>query len=253
VSSASGATETPAAVRGLGWRTAEVVDRVEETSSAATLLLEAGGWPGHTAGQHLDVRLTAEDGYQAARSYSIASAPEDERLSITVVRFDDGELSPWLVDDARPGDMFEVRGPIGGWFVWDARLDGPLLLVGGGSGLVPLRAILRHRAAAGSNAPARLILSARSAGDILYAGELESGDGLEVTTTLTREAPPGWSGRRGRVDRDMLAELAWPPAEGATAFVCGPTPFVESVAENLIELGHDPARVKTERFGPTGA
>jgi ferredoxin-NADP reductase len=236
----------------LGWRPVEVVERVEETGSACTLLLDVPDWSGHRAGQHVDVRLTAEDGYHAERSYSIASAPEDERLAITVVRIGDGEVSPWLVDDARPGDVFELRGPIGGWFVWEARLGGPILLVAGGSGLVPLRSMLRHRAAAGSQAPARLIVSARSADDLLYAGELEPGDGLDVFTTLTRSAPPDWQGLRGRLDRDVLGQLAWPPSERPAAFVCGPTPFVESVAESLIALGHDPARVKTERFGPTG-
>ncbi|MFL5909914.1 MAG: FAD-binding oxidoreductase [Gaiellaceae bacterium] len=249
MSSATGATE---AQRTYGWRPAEVVERVVETPSASTLELVAHGFPLHRAGQHLDVRLTAEDGYQAERSYSIASAPEDDRLAITVVRFDDGELSPWLVDVAGAGDGFEVRGPIGGWFVWEAALGGPLLLVGGGSGAVPLRSMLRHRAAAGSTVPTRFILSARSEEDVLYKDDLAPADGLDVFITLTRSAPANWSGRRGRVDRDMLRELAFAPDERPAVFVCGPTAFVESVAENLIALGHDPARVKTERFGPTG-
>jgi ferredoxin-NADP reductase len=249
VSSATGATE---AQRTYGWRPAEVVERVVETPSASTLLLGADGFPRHRAGQHVDVRLTAEDGYQAERSYSIASAPEDERLAITAVRFDDGEVSPWLVDVASAGDALEVRGPIGGWFVWEAALGGPLLLVGGGSGVVPLRSMLRHRAAAGSTVPTRLILSARSEEDLLYKDDLAPSDGLDVFITLTRSAPANWSGRRGRVDLDMLRELAFAPVERPAVFVCGPTAFVESVAESLIALGHDPARVKTERFGPTG-
>src|SRR5436190_17579115 len=253
VSSATGATEAAGATASpFGWRVAEVTERVEETGAASTLVLDAEGFPAWRAGQHVDVRLTAEDGYQAERSYSIASAPEDGRLAITIVRIDDGDLSPWLVDEARPGDVFEVRGPIGGWFVWEARLGGPLLLLAGGSGVVPLRSMLRHRAAAGSDVPARLIVSARSADDLLYPGEIESGGGLEVVVTLTRSAPPDWGGRRGRVDRDLLAELAWAPSERPAVFVCGPTAFVESTAASLIELGHDPARVKTERFGPTG-
>jgi ferredoxin-NADP reductase len=249
VSSATGATE---AQQTYGWRAAEVLERVMETPRASTLQLEANGFPRYRAGQHVDVRLTAEDGYQAERSYSIASAPEDERLAITIVRFDDGEVSPWLVDVARAGDGFEVRGPIGGWFVWEAALGGPLLLVGGGSGVVPLRSMLRHRAAARSTVPTRMILSARSEEDLLYKDDLESGDGLDVFITLTRSAPTDWSGRRGRVDRDMLRELAFAPDERPAVFVCGPTAFVESVAENLIALGHEPARVKTERFGATG-
>jgi ferredoxin-NADP reductase len=204
----------------------------------------------------VDVRLTAEDGYQAQRSYSIASAPEEGMVALTVVRFADGEVSPYLVDEMRPGDELELRGPIGGWFVWDAHDGGPLLLVAGGSGLVPLMAMLRHRHAVASHVPARLLVSARTADDVLYSGELaelaDADDGFELLATLTREAPPGWAGFTRRIDRDMLAEVAWDPGELARTFVCGPTAFVETAAEALVELGHDPALVKTERFGPTG-
>jgi ferredoxin-NADP reductase len=229
---------------------------VRETPRVSTIALAAAGWPGHRPGQHLDVRLTAEDGYQAQRSYSIASAPEDGRLEITVERLDDGEVSPYLVDELVPGDLIEVRGPVGGWFVWDASLGGPLLLVAGGSGVVPLMAMLRHRAAVGSDAPARLLFSSRTLADVIYREELDRlaarGDGLEVIHTLTRERPEGWTGRTGRVDRDLLAGVAWPPEERPQAFVCGPTGFVEAVAGALVDLGHDPGRVKTERFGATG-
>jgi ferredoxin-NADP reductase len=238
------------------WQVAELVGKVVETPTAVTLSLDAGDWPGHRAGQHVDVRLTAEDGYQAQRSYSIASAPGDDRLALTVVRIDDGEVSPYLVDEMRPGDALELRGPIGGWFVWEAHDGGPLLLVAGGSGLVPLMAILRHRHATASHVPARLLVSARGAGDVLYSAELaelaEADDGFELLATLTRDAPPGWTGFTGRVDRGMLEEVAWDPRELARTFVCGPTGFVEAAAEALVGLGHDPALVKTERFGPTG-
>jgi ferredoxin-NADP reductase len=204
----------------------------------------------------VDVRLTAEDGYQAQRSYSIASAPEEGMVALTVVRFADGEVSPYLVDEMRPGDVLELRGPIGGWFVWDAQEGGPLLLVAGGSGLVPLMAMLRHRHAVASHVPARLLVSARTADDVLYSGELgelaEADDGFELLATLTREAPPGWTGFTRRVDREMLAEVAWDPDEFARTYVCGPTAFVEAAAEALVGLGHDPGLVKTERFGPTG-
>jgi ferredoxin-NADP reductase len=238
----------------LTWLTSEVVEVVPETARVRTIVLDVPGWPGHRAGQHLDVRLTAEDGYQAQRSYSIASSPEDERVAITVERVADGEVSPYLVDELRAGDEFEVRGPIGGYFVWDAADERPVLLIGGGSGVVPLMAMIRHRAAAGSAAPVRLLYSARALDDVIYREELEAlgGDGFERFFTLTRSQPRGWGGYTRRVDRAMLEELAWPADEGATAFVCGPTPFVEAVAEHLVALGHDPAGVKTERFGPTG-
>jgi ferredoxin-NADP reductase len=245
-----------AAVPGrLSWQIAEVVASVEETPGVRTLVLEAPGLRGHRAGQHVDVRLTAEDGYQAERSYSIASAPEDTALALTVERLDDGEVSPYLVDELRPGDQLELRGPIGGYFAWDAAAGGPLLLVGGGSGIVPLRAILRHRVAVGSDAQVRLLASWRTADDIIYAAELARlGElaGVEVVHTLTRETPTAWGGRRGRIDAAMLAAVAWPPAESALAFVCGPTGLVEAVASALVELGHDPGRIRTERFGPTG-
>jgi ferredoxin-NADP reductase len=256
VSSAIGATEAPRAPGPAGWRTAELRERRRETASAATLLLDPGDWPGHRAGQHVDVRLTADDGYQAQRSYSIASAPEEGMVALTVVRFADGEVSPYLVDEMRPGDVLELRGPIGGWFVWDAHDGGPLLLVAGGSGLVPLMAMLRHRHAVASHVPARLLVSARGADDVLYSAELAelagADDGFELLATLTRDAPTGWSGFTRRVDREMLEEVAWSPTELARTYICGPTAFVEAAAEGLVGLGHDPALVKTERFGPTG-
>ena len=226
-----------------------------ETAAAATLLLDVPGWPGHRAGQHVDVRLTAEDGYQAQRSYSIASAPEDAALALTVERLDDGEVSPYLVDELRAGDALELRGPIGGWFTWDARQGGPLLLVAGGSGLVPLMAMLRHRRNAGADADVRLLLSARGRDDVLYATELEalgSEPGVEVALTFTRRPPPGWTGSTGRVDREILAASGWPPERSPRIFVCGPTGFVEAVADGLLALGHTPDRIRTERFGATG-
>ena len=241
-----------------GWQSATLRDKRTETDRAATLHLLTDAWPGHRAGQHVDVRLTAEDGYQAQRSYSIASPPEDDGdVALTVERLDDGEVSPYLVDEMAPGDMCELRGPIGGWFVWDADDGGPLLLVGGGSGVVPLMSMLRHRAALHSRVPARLLLSARSLDDVLYAGELhglDAGDDeLDVSITLTRTAPPEWPGYARRVDRSMLEEVAWPAADRPHVYVCGPTPFVESVAAGLVDLGHDAGLVKTERFGATGS
>jgi ferredoxin-NADP reductase len=239
----------------LTWRLAELVEHVPETPRTASLLLDVPGWLGQRAGQHVDVRLTAEDGYQAQRSYSIASAPEDERLALTVERLEDGEVSPFLVDELRAGDRFELRGPIGGYFVWEAG-SGPLLLAGGGSGIVPLMAMLRHREAAGSDERATLLYSARSLDDVIYRGELTrlaaEHEGPEVAYTLTRQRPDGWAGYGRRVDAAMLAEVFGPADSAATAFVCGPTRFVETVADALVGLGHDPARVKTERFGPTG-
>jgi ferredoxin-NADP reductase len=241
-----------------------VADVVSETPRARTLVLDVPGWPGHRAGQHVDVRLTAKDGYQAQRSYSIASAPEEARVTLTVERLDDGEVSPYLTDELRVGDRLELRGPIGGYFVWDVAIGGPLLLVGGGSGIVPLRAMLRHRAAALGTTdadalhqiPTRLLYSSRRWDEVIYRDELarlvEDDPTLEVTLTLTREPSQGWTGFRRRIDRMMLAEVAWPPAERPHVFVCGPTSLVEAVAAALVELGHDPARVKTERFGPTG-
>jgi ferredoxin-NADP reductase len=242
--------------RRLTWRLATVADVVRETPRVSSLVLTVPGWAGHLAGQHVDVRLTAEDGYQAQRSYSIASAPEDgERLALTVERVEDGEVSPYLVDELRTGDSLELRGPIGGYFVWDAGMGDPLLLVAGGSGVCPLMAMLRHRAARHGAAPARLLYSARSIDDVIYRAELDglAGEGgLRVDLTLTRAQPTGWTGYRRRVDREMLAEVAWPPERRPLAYICGPTPFVESIAAALVALGHDPDRIRTERFGPTG-
>jgi ferredoxin-NADP reductase len=239
-------------LRRLSWQVATVDEVVDETPQVRTIVLDVPDWPGHRAGQHLDVRLTAEDGYRAEREYSIASAP-GEPVAITVERLDDGEVSPYLCEELRPGDGLELRGPIGGYFVWDAQDGGPLLLVAGGSGIVPLRAMVRHRRRSGSDVPVRLLYSSRTLADVIYRAELdELGDGIEVVHTLTREQPPGWSGYARRVDAALLGEVAWPADDGARAFVCGPTSFVEAVADALVELGYSPGRVKTERFGATG-
>jgi ferredoxin-NADP reductase len=224
----------------------------QETASAVTLSLSVPDWAGHRAGQHVDIRLTSDDGYRAERAYSIASAP-GEPLAITVERLDDGEVSPYLTEEARTGDQLEVRGPVGGYFVWETGSGGPLLLAAGGSGVVPLRAILRHRSRVGSSVPVRLLYSSRSWEDVIYSSELDfPADGVEVIYTLTRSQPRAWQGYARRVDAQMLAEVAWPAAEGPLAYVCGPTSFVESVATGLVGLGYPAGRVKTERFGATG-
>jgi ferredoxin-NADP reductase len=238
----------------LSWQLADVVDVVVETPRVKTIVFDVPGWPGHRAGQHVDVRLTAEDGYQAERSYSIASAPNGSRIELTVERRDNGEVSPYLTDELRPGDQIELRGPVGGYFVWESTNGGPLLLVAGGSGIVPLMAMIRTRAATGNDTETRLLFSSRAWDDVIYRDELEglNGNGLQVVHTLTRFQPPGWSGYARRVDAQVLAEVGPSPAERPRAYVCGPTPFVETVAEALVRLGHDPRAIKTERFGPTG-
>ena len=235
----------------LTWAAATIAEVRPETPRVKTLVLDVPGWPGHRAGQHIDVRLTAEDGYQAERSYSIAAPGDDERVELTVERLDDGEVSPYLTGEARPGDELEIRGPVGGWFVWNAQHPGPVLLVGGGSGVVPLRAMARQR----GPVPTTLLYSARSFDDVIYRDELErlAADGLALVLTLTRSQPEGWTGYGRRVDAPMLREVAPRPEERPLCFVCGPTPFVEAVALALVDLGHDPALVKTERFGPTGS
>jgi len=238
------------------WLPATIAGIVSETPRVRTLELDVPGWPGHRAGQHLDVRLTAEDGYQAQRSYSIASAPDDG-VALTVERLDDGEVSPYLVDEAREGDQVEVRGPIGGYFVWDGEEPDPVLLVAGGSGVVPLMAMARHRARAGSPAPMRLLFSSRTLEDVIYREELDElgsrGDGFEVVHTLTREQPSGWTGYSRRIDRDLLAEVAWPASESPRVYVCGATRFVDGAADGLLELGYDARWIRTERFGATGS
>jgi ferredoxin-NADP reductase len=233
------------------WHVATVRRLWPENSHATSIAFGMEGWPGHRAGQHVDVRLTAEDGYQAQRSYSIASPPEADEVVLTVERLDDGEVSPYLVDVLREGDDVELRGPIGGPFTWSVADGGPLLLIGGGSGLVPLMAMLRHRAAhAADHVPARVLVSARAIDDVLYRAELEGM--ADVRITLTREQPGGWEGWSRRVDAAMLTELGPPPSEHPHTFICGPTAFVELVAGLLVDLGHAPASIRTERFGPTG-
>jgi ferredoxin-NADP reductase len=231
------------------WLATTVTGTVDETRRVRTLLLDAEAWPGHRPGQHLDVRLTAEDGYQAERSYSIASAPE-EPLGITVERLVDGEVSPYLVDEAREGDGFEVRGPIGGYFVWED--DGrPVFLVGGGSGVVPLMAMIRS---ASGPTPIRLLYSSRTLEDVIYREELEARarGALKVFHTLTRAQPPGWTGYARRIDAELLREVSFPAAERPHVFVCGSTRFVDAAADGLVALGYEPASIRTERFGATG-
>ena len=242
------------ALRGrLTWQVAAVRSVAEETPSVRTIDLAVPDWAGHRAGQHLDVRLTAEDGYRAERSYSIASAP-GEHVAITVERLADGEVSPYLTEELQVGDEIEIRGPIGGYFVWDGDDQvTPLLLVAGGSGVVPFRSILRFREHLGGTVSVRLLYSVRSLEDVIYRAELDQyHGGVELIYTLTRHQPPGWTGHAGRVDKAMLAEVAWPAEHEPLAFVCGPTPFVETVAESLVSLGYPPQRVKTERFGGMG-
>ena len=244
-----------AAVPGrLTWQLARVVELTAETSRTKSIVLDAADWAGHRAGEHVDIRLTAPDGYQAQRSYSIASAPEDPHLVLTVEEIDDGEISPYLTEELRPGDELELRGPIGGYFVWDSAQPGPLQLFAGGSGIVPLRAMLRHRAATSSSTPTRLLYSARSLQDVIYRHELleASGDpGVDVMVALTRSWPEDWTGHRGRIDERLLDADAWPASDEPWIYICGPTGFVEAISQRMVQRGHPPDRVKTERFGPT--
>ena len=247
--------------RPIAWRVGTVARIIPETSRVRTLMLEVPGWPGHRSGQHVDVRLTAEDGYQTERSYSIASPPEDPQLSLTIERLDNGEVSSYLVDELREGDALELRGPIGGHFVWSVADGGPLMLVGGGSGIVPLMAMLRHRAHAPENVrrtiSTRLLYSSRSWQEVIYREELarlaEADDSLRVVHTITREPPANWTGYARRIDRAMLAEVAWPGSSHPHVYVCGGTPLVETAAAALVALGYEPTSVRTERFGPTGS
>jgi ferredoxin-NADP reductase len=238
----------------MSWRVGTVTALRDETPRARTLALDVEGWPGHAAGQHVDVRLTAADGYSATRSYSIASAPDGARVELTVERLDDGEVSPYLTQVVAVADRLELRGPVGGWFVWRPEQDAAVSLVAGGSGLVPLMAMVRTHGQAASSAPLRLLYAVRSPDAVLYRDELRDRqrDGLDVTIAYSRLAPEGSPRPPGRVDAALLAEATWPPDAGATTYVCGPTGFVEAVADLLVAAGHDPGRVRTERFGPTG-
>jgi ferredoxin-NADP reductase len=247
---------TAAPVRRLEWQLAQVREVVAETFRVKSLLLQVSGWQGHLPGQHVDIRLTAEDGYQAQRSYSIASPPEDELLTLTVEKVDNGEVSPYLVEELRAGDQFELRGPIGGYFVWTVALRGPLSLIAGGSGIAPLMAMLRHRARRKVRNPALLLYSSRSLEDVIYREELDAmarhDHDLRVVHTLTRKQPEGWKGYRRRIDKEMLADACFPPGRNPHIFVCGPTSLVEATSTLLVELGHEPLTIKTERFGPSG-
>jgi ferredoxin-NADP reductase len=238
--------------RRLTWQVATVRSVTRETPAVVTIELDPPDWPGHQAGQHLDVRLTGDDGYQAEREYSIASAP-GEPPAITVERLEDGEVSPYLTGELRAGDEMELRGPVGGYFVWEPGDGGPVMLLAGGSGVVPLRSILRHREYTGSDVPVRLLYSSRTLPDVIYRAELDQDHaGVQVIYTLTRDKPPGWTGRTGRVNAAMLAEVAWPATASPLAYICGPTSFVEAAAAGLVELGYPAERVETERFGATG-
>ncbi|MGE5292429.1 MAG: ferredoxin reductase [Micromonosporaceae bacterium] len=260
----------------LAWRVARLAARRDETPTARTLVLDVEGWPGHLAGQHVDVRLTAEDGYSTQRSYSLAGPADGDRIELTIQRVPDGEVSPYLTDVMAIGDPLEVRGPVGGWFVWHPVTTAPVLLIAGGSGIVPLMAMIRARRAAGNHAPFRLFYSVRTPGDVYYAGELgaahrrtraglasqtaaapwqprAAGDSdLEVTFAYTRAVPNGWPRPPGRVTAADIQAFGWPPDLQPRCYVCGPTGFVETAADILVGLGHDARLVKTERFGPTG-
>lgn len=247
----------PEPAPGLPWLTATVTDLRAETDAAKSIAFRVPGWPGHLAGQHIDLRLTAEDGYVAQRSFSLASpAGKGSIIEITVQRVPDGEVSPFLLEELRIGDEIELRGPIGGYFTWCPPGRRPLMLIGGGSGVVPLMSILRTRHQARDSGAARLLYSSRSADQILYESELAglsaSPGAPLIVHTLTREAPPGWTGERGRIDKAMLARRAIPAGETPDIFVCGPTPFVEAAADHLLSLGHAEDHIRTERFGPTG-
>ena len=249
-------TDAVVSTRRIEWQLAEVRDLVIETPRVKSLLLRPADWPGHMAGQHVDVRLTAGDGYQAQRSYSIASAPEDELLALTVERVKDGEVSPYLLDELRAGDQLELRGPIGGYFVWTSASGAPLCLIAGGAGVTPLMAMLRHRDRSSSRAPAVLMYSTRNLEDVIYRDEIDAmarrDNSLRVVHALTREQPKDWRGHRGRVDKSMLAANCFPPSQNPAIYVCGPTAFVETVSGLLVELEFDPLNIKTERFGPSG-
>lgn len=240
----------------LNWQTAIVGAIKEETPRVRSLLVDVAGWRRHEAGQHVDVRLTAEDGYQAQRSYSIASAPDDPRIMLTIERIKDGEVSSYLAGEVKIGDQFEIRGPIGGHFVWKATQAEPLILVAGGSGIVPLMAMARHRFLTGSKVQTALLYSSRSIDDIIFRSELEElstrDRSFRVTHTLTRERPAGWTGQSRRIDGKMLAQFGIPPSDTPQIYVCGPTALVEAVAKAMLALGHPAHRIRTERFGPTG-
>jgi ferredoxin-NADP reductase len=242
--------------RRVRWLPARVVELIDETWRARSIVLELPGWPGHRSGQHVDVRLTATDGYQAQRSYSIASAAEDGYLVLTVERLEDGEVSSYLAEEMRAGDEIELRGPTGGYFVWQESGDVAVLLVAGGSGIVPFRSMLRHRSAVSSAVPVRLLYSSRSLNEVIYRDELlrmAAFDELDVRFAFTRERPSGWRGHRGRIDRELLEEISWPASERPLIYICGPSGFVEHAAQALLQNGHRADRIKAERFGPTGA
>jgi ferredoxin-NADP reductase len=241
----------------LVWQGSKIISIRTETPQTKSFTLALPQWMTHQPGQHYDVRLTAPDGYQTERSYSIASPPEQTgEIELTVERIADGEVSPYLHDVVVPGDQLEVRGPVGGYFVWNVTLGGPLMLIGGGSGVVPLMAMLRHRAAQKSTIPTRLLYSSRTLEDVIYKSELDglaqSDRALEIMYAFTRQAPAGWTGYRRRIDADMLREVMGALGDSARTYVCGPTLLVESVANSLVQMGRSPQLIRTERFGPTG-
>jgi ferredoxin-NADP reductase len=234
-----------------GWMAGTVVSAMRATDNGRILMIDVPGWPGNIAGQHLDLRLTAEDGYQAVRSYSIASVGTGTVIELAVDELPDGEVSPYLVEDVQPGDQLEVRGPLGGFFVWRETQPEPVQLVAGGSGVVPLLAMARAHAASGSDAPFRMLYSVRSPEHAYYTDELATleGDHLMVHWVYTRQAPPGWPSAPGRLTREIAEAATFPPRDEPSVYVCGPTGFVEATASLLLDLGHPSSRVRTERFG----